>query len=158
MLRHVRPRIGESLLQAQRDAALFGLDAEDDRVDGIALLEHVAGVANLFAPRHLGDVNEAFDAGLDFNEGTEVGKARDCAGDALADLVALGGRFPRLGLKLLQAERNLLRFRIDLEDADLDLLADGEHVLRLVDAGPRDVADVEKAVDAAEIDECAVGQ
>ena len=46
---------------------------------------------------------------------------------------------------------------IDLEDAHLDLLADGEHVFRLVDAAPRDVADVQQAVDAADIDKCAVG-
>ena len=65
--------------------------------------------------------------------------------------------FPRFGLKLLEAERNLFCFGIDFEDADLDLLADGEHVFGLVDAAPRDVADVEQAVDAAEVDECAVG-
>ena len=39
----------------------------------VALLEHVAGVADLFAPGHFGDVDEAFDAGLNFNEGAEVG-------------------------------------------------------------------------------------
>ena len=83
--------------------------------------------------------------------------ARDGAGDALAGLEALGHGLPGLGLKLLEAERELLGFRIDLENADLDFLADGEHVFRLVDAGVRHVADVQQAVDAAQVDERAVG-
>ena len=64
---------------------------------------------------------------------------------------------PRLGLELLEAERDLLGFRIDFEDLELKFLADGEHVFRLGDAGVGDVADVQQAVDAAHVDECAVG-
>ena len=110
------------------------------------------------APGHFGDVDEAFDAGLDFDEGAEVGEASDGAGDALADLIFALRGLPGFGLKLLEAERNLFGVGIDFEDADLDLLADGEHVFGLVDAAPGDVADVEKAIDAAEVDECAVGR
>ena len=153
---HFGPGIGERLLETERDAALFGLDGEDDRVDGVALLENVAGMADLFAPGHFRDVDQAFDAGLDLDEGAEVHEARDRAGDALADLVPVGSGIPRLGLKLLEAKRNLLGFGIDLENADLEFLADGEHVFGLVDAAPGDVADVEQAIDAAEIDEGAV--
>ena len=43
------PGVGEGLLEAERDAALFGFDGEDDGVDAVALLENVAGVAELFA-------------------------------------------------------------------------------------------------------------
>ena len=45
---------------------------------------------------------------------------------------------------------------VDLDDAHLDLLADGQHFARMVDAPPGDVGDVQQAVDAAEIDERAV--
>ena len=68
-----------------------------------------------------------------------------------------GSGFPGLGLELLEAERDFFGFGIDFEDADLELLADGEDVFRLGDAAVGHVADVEQAVDAAEIDECAVG-
>ncbi len=153
----VEPGVGEGLLEAERDAALFGLDGEDDGVDAVALLEHVAGVADLFAPGHLGDVNEAFDAGLDLDECAEVHEAGDGAGDALAGEEALGRGFPGLGLELLEAEGDFLGFGIDFEDADLEFLADGEHVFGLGDAAVGDVADVEQAVDAAEIDEGSVG-
>ena len=114
-------------------------------------------MVDLLAPGHFRDVDEALDAGLDLDEGAEVGEAGDSAGDALANLIFALRGLPRLGLKLFEAERKLFRVRIDFEDADLDLLADGEHVFGLVDAAPRDVADMEQAIDAAEINECAVG-
>ena len=94
LLLNLRPRIAERLLEAKRNAALLGLDGEDYGVDRVALLKNVAGVANLFAPGHFGDVDEAFDAGLDLDEGAEVHEARDRAGDALADLIAALARPP----------------------------------------------------------------
>src|SRR5262249_22126439 len=44
----------------------------------------------------------------------------------------------------------------DLDDLDLHLLADVEHLGRMIDAAPGDVGDVQQAVDAAEVDERAV--
>ena len=45
---------------------------------------------------------------------------------------------------------------VDLDDAHLDLLADRQHLARMVDAPPGDVGHVQEAVDAAEIDERAI--
>ena len=65
---------------------------------------------------------------------------------------------PGVGLELLEAERDLVGFGIDFEDAQRELLADREHVFRLGDAGAGDVADVEQAVETRlNLDECAVG-
>ena len=52
LLRRIEPRIGLSVLEAERDAALLGLDGEDDGVNTVALLENVAGVAHFFAVGH----------------------------------------------------------------------------------------------------------
>ena len=62
------------------------------------------------------------------------------------------------GLELLQAERDALGLRVDLEDLALDLLADLEHLARVLDLlGPRHLADVDEALDARlELDERAV--
>ena len=49
-----------------------------------------------------------------------------------------------------------MRLVVDLDDAHLDLLADGQHLGRMVDAPPGDVGDMQQAVDAAEVDERAV--
>ena len=49
-----------------------------------------------------------------------------------------------------------MRLVVDLDDLDLDRLADGQDFARMVDAAPGDIGDMQQAVDAAEIDERAV--
>ena len=49
-----------------------------------------------------------------------------------------------------------MRLVVDLDDPDIDLLADGEHLARMIDAPPGDVGHMQQAVDAAEVDERAV--
>ena len=63
---------------------------------------------------------------------------------------------PRIVEQLLHAERDAVGLVVDLDDLDLHLLADVEHLGRMIDAPPGDVGDVQQAVDAAEIDERAV--
>ena len=78
--------------------------------------------------------------------------------DALAGHEALGGGLPRLGLELLEAERDFVGLGIDFEDAQRELLADRENVFGFGDAGAGDVADVEQAVESGlNFNERAVG-
>ena len=63
---------------------------------------------------------------------------------------------PRIVEQLLHAERDAVGLVVDLDDLDLHLLADIEHLGRMIDAAPGDVGDVQQAVDAAEIDKRAV--
>ena len=58
--------------------------------------------------------------------------------------------------ELLGAERDALGLAVELEDDDVDLVADLHEVGRVVDAAPGHVGDVEEAVEAAEVDERAV--
>ena len=62
------------------------------------------------------------------------------------------------GLELLQAERDALVLRVDLEHLALDLVADVEDLGRVLDPlGPGHLADVDEALDAGfELDERAV--
>ena len=108
------------------------------------------------APRHLRDVDQALDAGLELDERAVVGQAHDLAGDADADRVALDDVAPRIGHELLVAERDALGARVVLEHDDVDLVADAHDFRRMRHAAPRHVRDVEQAVDAAEVDERAV--
>ena len=155
VVRDFGPGVGERLLQAERDAVFLRLDAEDDGVHAVALLEHVAGVAQLLAVGHLRDVDEALDAGFNLDKRPKIGQPGDRAGDALPGDEAHG--LPGLGLKLLEAKGDFFGLRVDFEDFELEFLANGEHVFRLGDADVGDVADVQQAVDAAQVDECAVG-
>src|SRR5262249_53212199 len=59
-------------------------------------------------------------------------------------------------LQLFHTERDSVGLVIDLDDLDLHLLPDVEHLGRMIDAAPGDVGDVEESVDAAEVYECAV--
>jgi hypothetical protein len=60
---------------------------------------------------------------------------------------------PGAGLLLLEAEGDLLLVVVDVEDLDLDLLVDADHLRGVVDPAPGHVGDVQQAVDAAEVDE-----
>ena len=54
---------------------------------------------------------------------------------------------------LLEAQRDLLAVLVDVQDHDLDLVVDLDHVAGVVDPAPAHVGDVQQAVDAAEVDE-----
>src|SRR5262249_1685632 len=60
---------------------------------------------------------------------------------------------PRIGLRLLETERDPLAFAVDVEHLHLDRLADLEHLRRMVDVTPRKLGDVDEAVHPVEIDE-----
>ena len=110
----------------------------------------------LLGPRHFGDVDEALDARLQLDERAVVGDVGDAALEARADRILGLDALPRIVLQLLHAERDAVGLVVDLDDLDLHLLADVEHLGRVVDAPPGDVGDVQQAVDAAEVDERAV--
>ena len=77
------PRIGQALLQAEADAALGRVDVEDDDLHLLAGGDDLAGMHVLLGPAHLGDVDQAFDARLQLDEGAVVGDVGDAA-DELA--------------------------------------------------------------------------
>jgi len=54
------------------------------------------------------------------------------------------------------AERNAVGFMVDLDDLDLHLLSDVEHLGRMIDPSPRNVSDMQQTVDPAEVHEGAV--
>ena len=75
LVRNFEPWVAERLLESERESPFRGTDGENDRVDGVALFQNVAGLVDLLDPRHLRDVDEAFNTGFEFDEGAEVGEA-----------------------------------------------------------------------------------
>ena len=102
---------------------------------------------------HLGDVHEALDAVTHLHEATELHELGDTAVDELTDLVAAGELLPRILLRCLQRQADPLAFEVDVENLDRDGVAHGHDGTRVVDVLPRQLADVDEAVHAAEIDE-----
>ena len=135
---------------------LLRIDIEHHHLDLLAGRDDLAGMHVLLGPAHLRDVDQAFDAGLQLDEGAVIGDVGDAALEARAGRIFELDAFPRIGLELLHAERDALRLGVEADHLHLDRLADMEHLGRMVDAPPGDVGDVQQAVDAAQIDEGAV--
>src|ERR1700719_977569 len=150
------PRVTHGLLEAKRNAALDRIDLEDLHLDLLRCRNDLAGMHVLLGPRHFRDVDETFDAGLELDEGAIVGDVGNAALETRSDRIFGLNTLPRIVEQLLHAERDAVGLVVDLDDLDLHLLADIEHLGRMIDAPPGNVGDVQEAVDAAEIDEGAV--
>src|ERR1700742_3266112 len=150
------PRIAHGLLEAERNAALDRIDLKDLHFDFLRRRNDLARVNVLFRPRHLGDVDETLDARLQLHEGAVVGDVGDTALEARADRILGLDGLPLIVEQLLHAERDAVRLVVDLDDLDLDGLADVEHLGRVIDPPPGDIGDMQQAIDAAEVHERAV--
>jgi hypothetical protein len=73
-------------------------------------------------------VNQTLDALLELDKRAVVGDGQDAALDVGADRVTLGGVEPWIGRELLEAEGNALLVFIELENLDLDLVADVDQI------------------------------
>ena len=150
------PRIVLDLLEAQRNAALGGVDFEHLHFNFFRGRKDLAGMHVLLGPAHFRDMDEAFDAVFKLDERAVVGDVGDVAPNPGANRIFAGDAFPWILVELLHAERNALGLGIDADDLHLHGLADGQDIGGMIDALPGDVGDMEQAVDAAQIDEGAV--
>src|SRR5205823_1733332 len=141
------------LLETERNPALDRIDLEDLHFDFLGGGDDLAGVHVLFGPRHFRNVDQAFDARLQFDERAVVGDVGDAAGKARIERILRLDALPRIVQQLPHAERDTMGLVVDLDDLDLHGLADGQHFGRVIDPAPGDIGDVQQAVDAAEIDE-----
>src|SRR6202048_992721 len=147
------PGIAHGLLEAERNPALDRIDLENLHFDFLRGRNDLAGMHVLLGPRHFRDVDQAFDARLQFDERAVVGDVGDAAGEARIERIFRLDALPRIVQQLLHAERDTVGLVVDLDDLDLHGLADGQHLGRVIDPPPGDIGDVQQAVDAAEIDE-----
>src|SRR5262249_5451179 len=101
----------------------------------------------------LGDVDQTLDAVVDADERTERNQLGDLARHDLLDRVRPGELTPRVFLRRLEREGDALAVQIDVENLDLDLHADLDDLVRVVDVLPGQLGHVHKAVHAAQVDE-----
>ena len=119
------------------------------------LVAHVGDLRRLIdvLVGHLGDVHQALDALAQVAESAERDKLGHSALDDSADGVLLDQCAPRILGGLLETQGDALAVEIDVENLDLDLLADLDNLGRMVDVVPGELGDVDEAVDTAEVDE-----
>jgi hypothetical protein len=116
------PDIRLQLLDAEREAAVFGLDAEDDGANLLTLFENFGGVLDALGPAQVGDVDEAVDAVFDLDEGSEVGEVADATLDDGAGGVLVLELLPGIVLELLHPEGDAAVVGVDGEDDGVDLV------------------------------------
>src|SRR4029077_19123174 len=153
LLRQCHPGILFGLLHPERDL-FFGLvDLQDHGFDRLADRHDFRWVADIAGPAHLGDVHQTLDAGLELDECAVVGDRHHLALYARADGILRRHVLPGVRLQLFQAQADALELPIDVEDLDLDFLADVDHFGWMRDSTVTHVGDMEQSVHAPEIDE-----
>src|SRR5690606_39026109 len=128
------------------------------RVDLVAFLEVAHGFFARLGPGDIRQVHQAVDAAGQADEHAKVGDGLDRTMDLVATLEVGGEVLPGVGAALLHAQRDATAVLVDLEDHDLDFLAQGDDLARIdVLVGPVHFRDVHQALDASlDLDERAV--
>src|SRR4051794_25047697 len=156
LLRRRAVALGQHLalhpLDRQGEATPLGVDLEDLDLHIVARLDDLARVLDVVLGE-LGDVHEALDALEDLDEGPERDDLGDLPLELVADVVGVDHALPRVLLGLLEAQGDALAVAVDVEHLDLHRVADREDLRRVVDVRPRQLGDVDQAVDAVEVDE-----
>lgn len=153
----VLPGVVAELLDAEGHLALLAVDVEDYCLYFVAYLHEVLGRAEVLAPAHLADVDEALYAGCHFYECAVVGHDYHLALDVVAGLEVGVKAVPGMRGELLEAEGDALLLVVEVEDDDVDVLVELHDFAGVGYAAPAEVGDVHEAVDAAQVDEDAVG-
>ncbi len=111
----VAHRVGLHLLDAERDAFLVDVDVEHLGLDHVALVVAGERFFALRVPGDVGEVHHAVEFRREADEQAELGDVLDLALDDRADRMGAQERVPRIGLHLLDAQRNPPLLAIDID-------------------------------------------
>src|SRR6266480_4206965 len=138
--------------ERERQPTALAVDLDDLRLHLVPLRDDLARVLDVVLGE-LGDVHEPLDTREDLDESAEGDELGHLAFYLVALAVAVEHLLPGIRLRLLEAERDSLALAVDVEHLDLHVLADLEHLGRVVDMAPGQLADVNQAVHPVEVDE-----
>ena len=150
------PRVGLALLHAQRNAALVFVDFQNHDFDFVTQGDEFVRCHVLVGPVHLGHVDQAFNAWLEFDKCAVVGDVGDLAEQAGSLRVAACHAHPRVVAHLFETQRDTVFLGVELQDLGHDFLTGCHHFARVTHAAPCHVGDVQQAVNAAQVNECTV--
>ena len=98
------PRVGLEVANGKGKLLLFLADADHDGIDFLTILQDVARAGDPACPGEFGNVDKAFHAGLELNEGTVRHETGDFATNLEIDRIFLGNLVPRILRHLFQSE------------------------------------------------------
>ena len=142
------------LLNGQGDTTTLEVDVNNLDHDIFTNVDNLVWDLNV-ALSQLGDVNKALDALFDANERTEWNELGDLAWHDLAHSVGAGEYAPWIFLGCLQGQRYALAVQIDVENLYGYFVANGDNLGWVINVLPRQLGNVNQAVYAAQVDECA---
>src|ERR1700752_4918634 len=142
----------------QADATLSFVYLNDSGFYFLPDLKHIFDLCDMLLAE-LGNVHETIDIILELNEGAKAGKFRDFAVNQIPDLVFLIDFFPRIRVKLFNAEADTLIDFINVKYDCLDFVVLLQPFARMIDfACPAEVRNVDHSVDPLfKCNECTVG-
>src|SRR4051812_45666272 len=128
---------------------MLGFDGQDDGLDLVALFHDFGRMFHPFGPAHIAHVDQSVDTIFDLDERAELGEVADFAFNRRANGILVVQLLPRIGRKLLHAERYTTLARIHAQDDRLDLVANVDQLRGMFHAlRPRHLAHVDQAFDS----------
>ena len=147
------PGILLGLLHSERDLLLLFIDPQNDTLDLVTDRQELRGMSDVPRPAHLGDVDQALDPLLELDERTVVRDGHDASPHPASDRILGRHILPWIRHELFEAQRDPLAIPVDVENLDVELLADRSDLRRVSNPTPGHVGDVEQAIHAAQVDE-----
>src|SRR5579864_7848224 len=94
------PNVGLQLFNAERQAALVGLDGENYSLYEVAFLQHLRRMFHALGPAQVAAMHQAVDAVFDFNKRAEIGQVANATFHCHTDRKFLMQRIPWIGRQL----------------------------------------------------------
>ena len=138
------------------DAALIGVNLQHDDGDFLEIRNDLTEIGEVFAPVHISNMREPFNAGFKLDESTVFGHACYYAANLAANWVPAACSLPWIALQLLHSEPEALHLMVNLKNLDADHIADFDNLTRMLEPLVTQIGDVQQAIEAAKVDEGAV--
>ncbi len=153
---YVCPRIVFELLDTQTHLALCAVESKDNGIYLVAYFQEVVSGTEVLAPAHLAYVNETLYAFCDLNECTVVSHYDYLTVYFVAYFQVRIQCIPWMRSQLLQAQSDTFLLLVEVKNNNVDLLVELYELVRVVNATPAEVGDMDKTVNTTEVDEYAV--
>ena len=136
------------MLQAESDSLPILIHGNHLDNNLLALLKNLTRMANLSRPGHIRDMEQAINSFFKLDKRPVICQVPHGTGNNRIGGVFFEHLVPRIFLRLLDAHGHLLFFRIDRKDHHLDLVADLDEFIGMIDPScPGQFTDMNQPLD-----------
>ena len=106
----------------------------------------------MLSPGHFRDMNQPFNALLQFDESAIIGNGHHLACNLRINWVAFFHSFPGMGQQLFVSDRNPLPDRVEIDYLDGDFIIQFDHFRGVAYPSPGEVGDMQQSIHSTEVD------